>query len=469
MEIDPVMLARLQFAFTISFHIIFPAFTIGLSAYIAVLLAMWIKTKRQRYQKLARFWTKIFAVSFGMGVVSGLVLSYQFGTNWSEFSRILGNVLGPLIGYEVLTAFFLEATFLGVLLFGWGRVPQWLQLTAATAVAVGTLMSAFWILSANSWMHTPAGFEMREGIAYPVDWIKVIFNPSFPYRFAHMVLAAYLTTAVVVLAVAARYRVADKFPRQSPTMLKMALGMIMVLAPLQMFFGDLHGLNTAEYQPAKIAAMEAHWDSSEPAPLLLFAWPDQQQQINHAAFGIPGLASLIITHEREGLFPGLNDFPAEDQPPVLPVFFSFRIMVGIGLLLIGIGLLGGFLWWRGKLFTARWFMRPLQYVWPLGFIALLAGWMTTEIGRQPWLAYGLLRTADAASPVPASSILVSLSLFVLVYAVVFGAGIYYINRLIHKGPEPEVLEAPSAPMAGRPISGAESGGFGELNRERTND
>ncbi len=467
MDFDPVMLARLQFAFTISFHIIFPAFTIGLSAYIAVLLAMWIKTNRERYQKLAKFWTKIFAVSFGMGVVSGIVLSYQFGTNWSEFSRILGNVLGPLIGYEVLTAFFLEATFLGVLLFGWGKVPRWLQLTAAIAVAFGTLMSAFWILSANSWMHTPAGFEMRDGIAYPVDWIKIIFNPSFPYRFAHMLLAAYLTTAVVVLAVAARYRVAGRFPRQSPTMLKMALGMVMLLAPLQLFIGDLHGLNTAKHQPAKIAAMEAHWHSDKPAPLLLFAWPDQQQQTNHAEIGIPNLASLIITHERDGLFPGLNDFPVEDQPPVLPVFFSFRIMVGIGLLLIGIGLLGGVLWWRGRLFDAQWFMRPLRFAWPLGFIALLAGWMTTEIGRQPWLAHQVLRTADAASPVSANSVLVSLLLFVLVYGVVFSAGIYYINRLIHKGPEPEVLEAPASPTAGRPLSGAESGSFDTLNREQS--
>lgn len=465
MDFDPVMLARLQFAFTISFHIIFPAFTIGLSAYIAVLLGMWIKTDRDRYQKLARFWTKIFAVSFGMGVVSGIVLSYQFGTNWSEFSRILGNVLGPLIGYEVLTAFFLEATFLGVLLFGWGRVPRWLQLVAAIAVAVGTLMSAFWIISANSWMHTPAGFEMRDGVAFPLDWVKIIFNPSFPYRFAHMLLAAYMTTAVVVLAVAARYRIADKFPRQSPTMLKMALGMIMVLAPLQLFVGDLHGLNTAEYQPAKVAAMEGHWDSSKPAPLLLFAWPDQQAQTNHAEIGIPNLASKIITHDSEGLFPGLGDFALQDQPPVLPVFFAFRIMVGIGLLLLLTGVVGGYLWWRGRLLQSTWFLRPLQHIWPLGFIAILAGWMTTEIGRQPWLAHQLLRTADAASPVPASSILVSLLLFILVYGVVFSAGIYYINRLIHRGPEPEVLEAPDAPTARRPLSAAESGSFDELNRD----
>lgn len=469
MDIDPVLLARLQFAFTISFHIIFPAFTIGLSAYIAVLLAMWMKTRQERYHKLARFWTKIFAVSFGMGVVSGIVLSYQFGTNWSEFSRILGNVLGPLIGYEVLTAFFLEASFLGVMLFGWGRVPRWLHLTAAIIVAIGTLISAFWILSANSWMHTPAGFEMRDGIVYPQDWVKIIFNPSFPYRFAHMVLAAYLTTAVVVLSVAARYRVADKFPRQSPTMLKMALGMIILLAPLQLFIGDMHGLNTAEYQPVKIAAIEAHWDSSKPAPLLLFALPDEEAEQNHAEIGFPNLASLIITHDPDGLFPGLKDFPAEDRPPILPVFISFRVMVATGMLLIAIGLIGGVLWWRGKLFTSLWFLRPLQYVWPLGFIAILAGWMTTEVGRQPWLAHHLLRTVDATSPVPAGSILVSLSLFILVYGVVFSAGIYYINRLIYKGPEPEVLESPQVSGTSRPLLGAVSGSFDGLNQEQIND
>ena len=330
MDLDPLLLARLQFAFTISFHIIFPAFTIGLSAYIAVLIAQWIRTGRERYEKLARFWCKIFAVSFGMGVVSGLVLSYQFGTNWSEFSRILGNVLGPLIGYEVLTAFFLEASFLGVLLFGWGRVPKWLQLMAAIVVAFGTLMSAFWILSANSWMHTPAGFEMRDGVAFPTDWLAIIFNPSFPYRLMHMVIAAYMTTALVVLSVGARHRLAGLFPRQSKTMLRMSIGLLLILAPLQLFIGDMHGLNTAEYQPVKVAAIEAHWDSSKPAPLVLFALPDEDKETNQAEIAIPKLASLIITHDPNGTFPGLKDFPAELRPPVTPVFFSFRIMSGNG-------------------------------------------------------------------------------------------------------------------------------------------
>src|SRR5437016_5457636 len=297
---DPVLLARIQFGFTISFHIIFPSFTIGLAAYIATLLAMWVRTGQERYQLLARFWTKIFAVSFGMGVVSGIVLSYQFGTNWSRFSVVTGNVIGPAIGYEVLTAFFLEATFLGVLLFAWNRVPPWLLMLSAAIVAVGTAISAFWILSANSWMQTPAGHEVRDGIRYPVDWLAIIFNPSFPYRLAHMLTAAYLTTAFVVLAVGARYLVAGRHEEHGRTMLRMAVGMIAVLAPLQLFFGDQHGLNTLAHQPIKVAAMEAHWDSSTPGALVLFAWPDEKAETNRFSLAVPGGASLILTHRSDG-------------------------------------------------------------------------------------------------------------------------------------------------------------------------
>jgi len=294
MDLDPVLLARLQFAFTISFHIIFPSFTIGLAAYIATLLVMWMRTGRERYQLLARFWTKIFAVSFGMGVVSGIVLSYQFGTNWSRFSVVTGNVIGPLIGYEVLTAFFLEATFLGIMLFGWNRVPPWLSVLAAGVVAVGTAMSAFWILSANSWMQTPAGHEIRNGIAYPVDWLAIVFNPSFPYRLSHMVVAAYLTTAFVVLAVGARYLLAGKHETHAKTMVRMAVGMIFVLAPLQAFIGDQHGLNTLKHQPIKIAAMEAHWDGSKPADFHIFAWPDEKNERNLFEISIPRLRQTSI-------------------------------------------------------------------------------------------------------------------------------------------------------------------------------
>jgi cytochrome d ubiquinol oxidase subunit I len=309
MDLDPVLLARLQFAFTIIFHIIFPSFTIGLSAFIATLLIRWIATGREHLHRLARFWTKIFAVSFAMGVVSGIVLSYQLGTNWSRFSVAVGNVIGPLIGYEVLMAFFLEATFLGVMLFGWKRVPPWLHVFSAVAVAVGTATSAFWILSANSWMQTPAGYELRDGIAYPRDWLEVIFNPSFPYRLTHMLSAAYLTTSLVVLSVGARYLLAGRFLEEGRTMMRMGVGMLALLTPIQLFIGDQHGLNTLEHQPMKIAAVEGHWDGSEPGALVLFAWPDAKAETNRFEIAIPKLGSLIVTHDPEGLFPGLLSVP----------------------------------------------------------------------------------------------------------------------------------------------------------------
>jgi cytochrome d ubiquinol oxidase subunit I len=455
MDFDPVMLARIQFAFTVSFHIIFPAFTIGLSAYIATLLLVWQRTGADRYQRLARFWTKIFAVSFAMGVVSGIVLSYQFGTNWSRFSEVAGNVIGPLIGYEVLTAFFLEATFLGIMLFGWERVPPWLHVLSAVFVAVGTAISGFWILSANSWMHTPTGHEMIDGIAHPVNWFEIIFNPSFPYRFAHMMIAAYLTTAVVVLAVGARYLVARRFGEDARTMVKMAVGMIAVTAPLQAFVGDMHGLNTLKHQPVKVAAMEAHWDGTEQGDLVVFGIPDQEAEKNHFEIKIPYGAALILTHDPFGRFPGLKDFPKEDRPPVIPVFFGFRIMVGIGLLLIATGFVGAWLWWRDRLFEARWYLKAVSWMWPLGFIAILAGWTVTETGRQPFVVFGILRTADATSPVIGSSIFITLVLFVLVYGVVFSMGIYYINRLINRGPQGEALETPKKGAPNRPLSGAQ--------------
>ena len=456
MDLDALFLARAQFAFTVAFHIIFPSFTIGLAAFIATLLVRWRMTGREHLHRLARFWTKIFAVSFAMGVVSGIVLSYQFGTNWSGFSRVVGPVVGPLIGYEVLTAFFLEATFLGIMLFGWNRVGPNLHVTAAVLVAVGTSASAFWILAANSWMHTPTGHEMINGIAHPVDWIAIIFNPSFPYRFAHMFTAAYLTTSLVVLAVGARYLVAGRFVEESKTMLRMGLGMVAILAPLQLFIGDAHGLNTLEHQPAKVAAMEAHWDGSKPGKLVLFALPDEEAETNNYEVAIPGGASLILTHKIDGLFPGLKDFAKEDRPPVTPVFFAFRIMVGIGMVMIAIGLIGAFLWWRGSLFNARWYLWPTQHTWPLGFIAILAGWWVTETGRQPWLATGILRTADAASPVSFEAVLTSLILFIVVYTAVFSMGIYYINRLIEKGPQGSSVTTDGADTAvpSRPLSGA---------------
>jgi cytochrome d ubiquinol oxidase subunit I len=387
-----------------------------------------------------------------MGVVSGIVLSYQFGTNWSRFSVVVGNVVGPLLGYEVLTAFFLEATFLGILLFGWNRVPPALHVASAIFVALGTLLSAFWILSANSWMQWPAGHVVRDGIAYPDDWLAIVFNPTFPLRFAHMTIAAYLTTAFVVLATGARYLLAGMQREHGLTMLRMGLGMAAVLAPVQLFVGDSHGLAAAKYQPAKIAAVEAHWDGSQVAPLVLFAIPDAENERNRFEISIPYGASLLITHSLTGLFPGLKDFPKEDRPPVIWPFFGFRIMAGIGFLMIGLALWGVFLWWRGRLEQSRLYLRLIAPTWPLGFIAIIAGWIVAETGRQPWLATGILRTADAASPVEAGAVLTTLILFIVVYAIVFAAGIVYINRLIRKGPSPEA--APPEGVANRPLTAA---------------
>ena len=451
--LDASLLARIQFAFTISFHIVFPAFTIGLSAFIATLEVLWLRTGQNHYHLLARFWTKIFAVSFAMGVVSGIVLSYQIGTNWSRFSQVIGNTLGPLMGYEVLTAFFLEASFLGIMLFGWNRVPPWLHTLACIIVAFGTALSGFWILSANSWMHTPAGFELRDGITFPLDWSDIIFNPSFPYRFAHMMTAAYLTTSLVVLAVGARYLLANRFVAEAKTMIRMGLGMVAVLAPLQLVIGDLHGLNTAEHQPVKVAAMEGHWDGSKPAGLVLFAWPDSKTESNLAEIAIPNAGSLLITHDMQGLFPGLKDFKPEDRPPVAPVFFMFRLMVGLGMIMITVGMIGAYLWWRGRLFDAAWFLRPVRFVWPLGFIAILAGWMVTEIGRQPWVVYGILRTVDARSPIGASTVALSLALFVIVYSIVFPVGILYIRSMIAKGMPAASIPGPGLPN--RPLAAAQ--------------
>jgi cytochrome d ubiquinol oxidase subunit I len=435
MDLDPVLLARLQFAFTIAFHIVFPGFTIGLSAYIATLQVLWGLTGEPRYHRLARFWTKIFAVSFAMGVVSGIVLSYQLGTNWSRFSIAVGNVIGPLLGYEVLTAFFLEATFLGVLLFGGNRVPRWLHVFSAIAVAVGTAISTFWILSANSWMQTPAGHEIRGGIAYPLDWFAIIFNPSFIYRLAHMLNAAFLTTGFVVLAVGARHLLANRHPEESRTMLRMAIGLLAILAPLQLLIGDLHGLNTLKHQPIKVAAMEAHWDSSKPGDFYIFAWPDQRRELNHFAISIPRGSSLILTHDPNGLFPGLRDVPPENRPPVVTVFFAFRIMLAIGFFMIAAALYGAWLWWRRRLFETRWFLLICAHAWWTGFVAIIAGWVVTESGRQPWIVHGIMRTADAVSPVPGSSVLATLVLFVVGYVLVFSVGIVFINRLIAKGPD----------------------------------
>ncbi|MFZ2447441.1 MAG: cytochrome ubiquinol oxidase subunit I [Syntrophobacteraceae bacterium] len=437
-NLDPVLLARIQFAFTISFHIIFPAFTIGLASWLAVLEWRWLKTGNPVYSEVYRMWVKIFAVTFGMGVVSGVVMSFEFGTNWSVFADRTANVIGPLLGYEVLTAFFLEASFLGVMLFGWNRVSPRMHFAATLIVAVGTLVSAFWILSASSWMQTPRGFRVAEnGLLYPTDWLQVIFNPSFPYRFVHMVTAAYLTTAFAVAGIGANYLRRGLHMPQARVMLGMAMIMAVFVAPAQLLVGDLHGLNTFEHQPAKVAAIEGLWETQRGAPLVLFGWPDQQKEITAYAVEVPGLSSLILTHDLNGEVRGLKAWPREDRPPVLWVFWSFRVMVGLGALMSLTGVLALVLYFRKRLFDTRWFQYWCMALTPAGFAAVLAGWFVTEIGRQPYIVHGVIRTGEAVSPVLATPVAMSLAAFILTYAVVFGAGSYYIVKLVRKGPDVE--------------------------------
>jgi cytochrome d ubiquinol oxidase subunit I len=435
-NLDPTLLARIQFAFTISFHILFPAFTIGLASWLAVLEWRWLKTGRQVYADVYRMWVKIFAVTFGMGVVSGVVMSFQFGTNWSRFADAGGSVLGPLLGYEVLTAFFLEASFLGVMLFGWNRVSPKMHFAATVIVAAGTLISAFWILSANSWMQTPQGFRVgSDGLLYPTGWLQVIFNPSFPFRFVHMVTAAYLTTAFTVAGIGAFYLWRQRHVHHARVMFGMAMIMAIFVAPAQLLFGDLHGLNTFKYQPAKVAAMEGLWETRQGAPLVLFGWPDQQGETTKYAVEIPKMSSLILTHDLDGEVKGLKEWPKEDRPPAAWVFWAFRIMVGLGMLMIATGLMAIVLYFKKRLFDTRWFQYWCMALTPAGFVSVLAGWFVTEVGRQPWIVQGLMRTQDATSPVMGTSIAISLAAFVIVYVFVFGAGSYYILSLIGKGPE----------------------------------
>lgn len=430
-------LARIQFAFTVSFHIIFPAISIGLASFLAILEWRWLRTRNPIYQDLFKFWVKIFAVAFGMGVVSGVVMSYQFGTNWSEFSRIAGSVTGPLLAYEVLTAFFLEAGFLGIMLFGWGRVGPRAHFFSTLMVAVGTCISMFWILSSNSWMQTPQGFAIENGIIVPQDWLAIVFNPSFPYRLAHMAIAAFLVSALLVAGTAAWHLIKGRRDALVKTSFSMAMWLILVLSPLQVFIGDLHGLNTLKHQPAKLAAMEGHWETNHDGgmPLYLFGIPDMQAEKTKYAIGIPNVGSLILTHSMDGKVTGLKDFAPEDRPNSLIVFWSFRIMVGLGILMLLLAVWGAWARQRGRFYESRSLHRFALIMGPSGFIALLAGWFTTEVGRQPWVVYGVMRTRDALSPVSAEQVGLTLIIFVLVYCVVFGIGIYYILRLMHKGPE----------------------------------
>lgn len=434
--LEALDLARIQFAFTVSFHIIFPAITIGLASYLAVLEGLWLKTHEEVYRDLYHFWSKIFAVNFGMGVVSGLVMAYQFGTNWSAFSAFAGSITGPLLTYEVLTAFFLEAGFLGVMLFGWHRVGPGLHFFATVMVAIGTLISTFWILASNSWMQTPQGHEIVNGVVVPVDWVAVIFNPSFPYRLAHMAIASFVATAFFVGASAAWHLLRGRDNPAIRKMLSMAMWMALIVAPIQAMVGDAHGLNTLKHQPAKIAAMEGHWDNSsgEPTPLILFGWPDMEREETRFKVEIPVLGSLILNHSLTEPIPALKDFPKADRPNSTVVFWSFRIMAGLGMLMIFIGLWSAWLRWRGRLFENRAFLKLVLWMGPSGLIAILAGWFTTEIGRQPWVVYGLMRTADAVSNHSVTQMSLTLVMFVVVYFSLFGVGIGYMMRLVRKGP-----------------------------------
>ncbi len=442
MELDGALLSRLQFAFTVSFHILFPAVTIGLATFIAIWEGLWLKTRNPVYLQLAKFWIKPFAITFGMGVVSGIVLSYEFGTNFSEFSRITGPVLGPLMAYEVLTAFFLEAGFLGVMLFGWQRVSERLHFFATCVVALGTWISAFWIIVANSWMQTPAGYEIVVGVVQVASWTEVIFNPSMPYRLAHMLLAALITGTFVVAGVCALYLLKQQHQPMARKGFSMALWFALILAPLQAFVGDLHGLNVKEHQPIKLAAMEGIWPETETgAPLLLFAVPSMKDAANHFEIAVPKLASLILTHELDGELQGLKSVAAEDRPNVPLVFLSFRVMVGLGVLMIFVALYG--LWLRRdqRLFSSRLLLRTCAVMTPAGVIATLAGWYVVEVGRQPWLVQGLVRTMDVVSPLPAERVLFSLSLFLVTYSLMLGVYLYFMRKLIRKGP-PEFAALP---------------------------
>ena len=440
-SLDALMLARIQFAFTISAHIIFPAFSIGLASYLAVLNGLWLLSGRGVFLNLFEYWKKIFAVAFGMGVVSGVVMTYQFGTNWSVFSDRTGPVLGPLMAYEVLTAFFLEAGFLGIMLFGRERVGPKLHFFATLMVALGTLLSAFWILSANSWMHTPAGYTLNANRQFIVtSWWAVIFNSSFPYRLVHMVLASYLTTAFVVGAVGAYHLLKSRAIAQDAsadrTMFSMAMWMAAAVAPLQLLAGDLHGLNTLKHQPAKIAAMEGHFETRAGAPLILFGIPNAAEERTDYAISVPKLGSLILTHDPNGVVRGLKEWPKHERPPVGIVFWSFRIMMGIGFAMLAIGAWSLFLRYRRRLYDSPWMHRVAILMGPSGFAALLAGWFTTEIGRQPYTVYGLMRTAESVSPIDAAAVGASLVTFIVVYFAIFGAGTFYILRLMRRPPEP---------------------------------
>lgn len=463
-DVDALLLSRIQFGFVISFHILFPAFTIGVAHWLAFLEWRWLRTRDDLWRDLYFFWVKIFAVSFGMGVVSGIVMSFQFGTNWAVLSEKAGNILGPLLDYEVLTAFFLESSFLAVMLFGWKKVSDRVHFLATCLVAAGTLISTFWVISANSWMQTPQGYTLTaQGVFEPADWWAIVFNPSFPYRLTHMVLAAFITTCFVIGGVSAWYLRRGVHVEAGKRMLKLSIAFAAIAVPLQILAGDLHGLNVGKHQPVKLAAIEAHWNEAPPGagtPLVLFAWPDQQAERNDYEVAVPRLGGVILTHRWDGRIQPLTAVPRSERPPVAPVFFAFRLMVGLGVLMLALAYVSLWAWWRGWLFdtarrSSRWLLQSWRLLSPTGFVALLAGWYVVEIGRQPYVVYGVMRTSQAVSPnIQAAAVIGSLIAYAMTYAVIFGAGIWYLLKLLRIGPVKQAPKQPGTATAARPLSAA---------------
>ena len=453
MDSLPLLLSRLQFAFTISFHIIFPSFSIGLAAWLTVLEALHLTTGRPAYRIVFEFWLKIFGVAFGLGVVSGIVMAFQFGTNWSVLSRMSGPIQGPLLSYETFTAFALEASFFGVLIFGRARVPPWFYLFSTAMVAFGTALSAFWITTNNSWMQAPVGYVMVNGAFVPDDWTKIIFNGVVWVRFPHMLLAAFLTGAFCVAATGAWYLLRERYNAEAHIMLSMGLGLAAVLVPIQIFFGHLTGDYVHDYQPAKFAAIEARWHDEQPAGEVLIAIPDEATERNNYEIKIPILGSLIGSLSLNSKEVGLTDFPPQDRPPVLIPFFAFRIMVGCGLIMLALAWFGSYLALRDRIEENRWLLWLVFLSFPLPFIAILTGWFTAEVGRQPWVVYGVLRTADAVTPfLTAREATISLAVFCTIYTLIFAFGIFYIYRLLHVGPVGHLIKPAIAAVPNRPMS-----------------
>lgn len=451
------MLSRIQFGLTTSFHILFPTLTIGLALFLVAVEALWLKTRDELYYRLYRFWVKIFAIHFAVGVVSGIALAFEFGTNFALFSQAVANVFAPLMAYEGMTAFFLEAGFLGIMLFGWNRVSPGIHFFSTCMVATGATFSAFWIMSANAWMQTPAGFELIDGVFYVTSFKEAIFNPAFPTHLTHMLLASYTTAAFVVAGISAWFLLKKEHVVFYQRSLALALIMAAVAAPMQVLVGDFRGQNVAAYQPAKLAAMEAHWETNTEggADFVLFAFPDMENETNRMAITIPNALSLLVTHSMEGQITGLKEFPREDRPNVLVTFFTFRVMVGIGFLFFFVMLWAAWLWWRGRLYDHPWFLKTLVVIHPLGFVATIMGWMTSEIGRQPWVVYGLMRTADGVSPIAAGNVVWSLSMFILFIGIIGCSYMFYTLKTLQRGPDMQSpLPALQRPAGMRPLKDA---------------